>query len=121
MKTAAQESQGSEKPLQTPLKVEKTADSPLNFGVAASALVDPGKPAPLPHRDGERRVSERILRLADEIASLSIFEVADLNTTLKKKLNLPDTPVFAQSFATSAVPDASKYYAYIIKKKKKKN
>ncbi|MCP9256984.1 hypothetical protein DINM_000212 [Dirofilaria immitis] len=71
---------------------EKTAQLPL----------EPGKPSPLPHRDGEKVVSERILRLANEIVNLTIFEVADLNSTLKKKLNLPDAPVFAQSFAVSA-------------------
>ncbi|KAM3729011.1 Zinc finger protein [Dirofilaria immitis] len=71
---------------------EKTAQLPL----------EPGKPSPLPHRDGEKVVSERILRLANEIVNLTIFEIADLNSTLKKKLNLPDAPVFAQSFAVSA-------------------
>ncbi|VDO59419.1 unnamed protein product [Onchocerca flexuosa] len=71
---------------------QKTAQLPL----------EQGKASPLPHPDGEKVVSERILRLANEIVNLTIFEVADLNSTLKKKLNLPDAPVFAQSFATSA-------------------
>lgn len=76
---------------------QKTAQLPL----------EPGKASPLPHRDGEKVVSERILRLANEIVSLTIFEVADLNNMLKKKLNLPDVPVFAQSFATPAAGKSS--------------
>ncbi|VDN06644.1 unnamed protein product [Thelazia callipaeda] len=63
--------------------------------------VEPGKASPLPPCDGERVVSERVLRLANEITNLTIFEVAELNSTLKKKLNLPDTPVFASHLTTS--------------------
>ncbi|CAG9540451.1 unnamed protein product [Cercopithifilaria johnstoni] len=69
--------------------------------------LEPGKASPLPHRDGEKVVSERILRLANEIVSLTIFEVADLNSILKKKLNLPDAHVFAQSFAASGTTPAA--------------
>uniref|UniRef100_A0A183DVQ2 Ribosomal_L12 domain-containing protein n=1 Tax=Gongylonema pulchrum TaxID=637853 RepID=A0A183DVQ2_9BILA len=100
--------------VQQSAKVEKTTDSQsvaaggVQETLSARLPMDPGKPAPLPPRDGERVISERILRLADQIASLSIFEVADLNATLKKKLNLPDTPMFASAgFTQSAAPSAA--------------
>ncbi|VDK77331.1 unnamed protein product [Litomosoides sigmodontis] len=76
---------------------QKTAQLPL----------EPGEPSPLPHCDGEKVISERILRLANEIVNLTILEVADLNSTLKKKLNLPDAPVFAQSFAVQGATSAT--------------
>lgn len=76
--------------------------------------LEPGKPSPLPHRDGEKVVSERILQLANEIANLTIFEVADLNSTLKKKLNLPDAPVFAQSFATTGATSATGTFSRVF-------
>ncbi|KAL3700309.1 hypothetical protein R1sor_018331 [Riccia sorocarpa] len=37
--------------------------------------------------------SEKILRLVDEISSLTLLEVSDLTTLLKKKLGLPDIPM----------------------------
>ncbi|VIO88433.1 60S ribosomal protein L12, mitochondrial precursor, putative [Brugia malayi] len=74
---------------------------------ATKLPLEPGKASPLPHYDDEKVVSERILRLANEIVSLTIFEVADLNSTLKKKLNLPDAPVFSQSFAASGITSAA--------------
>lgn len=83
---------------------QKTAQLPL----------EQGKASPLPYPDGEKVVSERILRLANEIVNLTIFEVADLNSTLKKKLDLPDAPVFAQSFATSATSITSKNFGHKV-------
>lgn len=69
--------------------------------------LEPGEASPLPHCDGEKVISERILRLANEIVNLTIFEVADLNSTLKKKLNLPDAPVFTQSLAAPGATSAT--------------
>ncbi|KAG6541208.1 hypothetical protein Mapa_017369 [Marchantia paleacea] len=37
--------------------------------------------------------SEKILRLVDEISSLTLLEVSDLTTLLKKKLGLPNMPM----------------------------
>ncbi|KAL2653102.1 hypothetical protein R1flu_021230 [Riccia fluitans] len=37
--------------------------------------------------------SEKILRLVDEISSLTLLEVSDLTTLLKKKLGLPNIPM----------------------------
>ncbi|KAL3989694.1 Ribosomal protein L7/L12 C-terminal domain family protein [Acanthocheilonema viteae] len=86
--------------------IDLSSTSIMDRKIAQLAL-EPGKASPLPPRDGEKVVSERILRLANEIVSLTIFEVADLNSTLKKKLNLPDFPVSVQSFATSGATSAT--------------
>jgi large subunit ribosomal protein L7/L12 len=49
--------------------------------------------------------SPKITRLIDEIAGLTLLEVADLNKALKKKLNLPDAPMYAA--AAMAAPASS--------------
>lgn len=99
-----------------PAKKEKTETqtSPMNHvqemelptksstdQMSAHLPLEPGKAASFPPPDGEKILSERVLRLANEIANLTILEVGDLNSALKKKLNLPDAPVFTQSFATA--------------------
>jgi len=56
-----------------------------------------------PAVDGEPgNYSPKILHLMDEIANLTLLEVADLNKALKKKLNLPDAPMYAPSMAAPA-------------------
>ncbi|KAF7633388.1 hypothetical protein Mgra_00007180 [Meloidogyne graminicola] len=42
----------------------------------------------------ERRVSSHIEKLVDEIASLSLVDVSDLNYALKKRLNINDQQMF---------------------------
>ena len=37
--------------------------------------------------------TERVLRLADEIVGLTLLEVSDLSSILKKRLGLPDMPI----------------------------
>ncbi|KAK0404790.1 hypothetical protein QR680_017628 [Steinernema hermaphroditum] len=59
------------------------AESPVDAGPAASTPDEP------------RVVSPKIQGLVDQIASLSLLEVSDLNYALKKKLNIPDTPMMA--------------------------
>ncbi|CAJ0942181.1 unnamed protein product, partial [Mesorhabditis belari] len=54
---------------------------PLNDGPAA------------PHPAQDRVVSSKVKSLVDEISSLSLLEVSDLNWALKKRLNLPDAPM----------------------------
>lgn len=41
--------------------------------------------------------SERVVKLVDEIAQLTLLEVADLTALLKKKLGLPDMPMGGMS------------------------
>lgn len=41
----------------------------------------------------EKSYDPKIARLVDDIARLSLLEVADLNELLKKRLNIPDTPM----------------------------
>ncbi|XP_071496365.1 large ribosomal subunit protein bL12m-like [Diadema antillarum] len=49
-----------------------------------------------PARDNEdKQYSDKIRSLVDEIASLTLVEVSDLNQLLKKTLNIQDAPVMA--------------------------
>jgi len=41
----------------------------------------------------QRSPTERVVKLVDEIAQLTLLEVADLTALLKKKLGLPDMPM----------------------------
>uniref|UniRef100_A0AAF5Q598 Large ribosomal subunit protein bL12 C-terminal domain-containing protein n=1 Tax=Wuchereria bancrofti TaxID=6293 RepID=A0AAF5Q598_WUCBA len=102
-----QEVEAQAPPMNDAERMELTSDQK-----ATKLPLEPGKASPFQHCDGKKVVSERILRLANEIVSLAIFEVIDLNSTLKRKLNLPDAPVFAQSFvalgSTSAAEEEAK-------------
>lgn len=62
--------------------------------------LESGPSSSLPSND--RNISLKINQLVDQIASLSVLEVADLNYALKKKLNIPDQPVFAAPVAAAA-------------------
>ncbi|KAI6205233.1 hypothetical protein M3Y94_00769400 [Aphelenchoides besseyi] len=55
----------------------------------------------------ERTVSPQIESLVNQIAGLSLLEVADLNYALKKKLNIPDQPLFAATAMAQASPAAA--------------
>ncbi|KAL7069745.1 hypothetical protein ACQ4LE_010750 [Meloidogyne hapla] len=61
---------------------------------AASAAEDTAPLEDLSKQVNERRVSSRIEELVDEIASLSLLDVADLNFALKKRLNISDQQMF---------------------------
>nr|CAD7415997.1 unnamed protein product [Timema poppensis] len=55
----------------------------------------------IPQPEGEVKIfSPKIEKLVTDISQLNLLEVADLSDALKKRLNLPDTPVMAMgSFA----------------------
>merc|ERR1712131_566266 len=55
--------------------------------------------------DAPRVPSDKVLGLVDEIANLTLQEVADLNTELKKRLNIPDVQ-YAAAAAPAAAPAA---------------
>merc|ERR1719400_2564930 len=59
---------------------------------------------PLPSKD--KVYSEKITRIVDDISSLNLLEVADLNSLLKSKLNISDAPVMMAGAAAPA-PAAS--------------
>ncbi|XP_056640559.1 39S ribosomal protein L12, mitochondrial [Diorhabda carinulata] len=61
---------------------------------------------PLPS-NVEKPVSPKIDKLATEISELNLIEVSELSSVLKKRLNLPDAPVFpAGGFAVGAAAPA---------------
>lgn len=77
---------------------------------AGGVPLDAGAPSPLPEEP--RIISPNVKRLVDEIVGLSLLEVSDLNYALKKRLNLPDTPVmsagmFVGSAATAPMPSTT--------------
>merc|ERR1719193_1820787 len=55
---------------------------------------------PLPTK--EKVFSEKITRIVDDISSLNLLEVADLNSLLKSKLNISDAPVMMAGAAAPA-------------------
>merc|ERR1712131_172064 len=56
--------------------------------------------------DAPRVPSDKVLGLVDEIANLTLQEVADLNTELKKRLNISDVQ-YAAPMAAGAAPVAA--------------
>ncbi|XP_022110996.1 39S ribosomal protein L12, mitochondrial-like [Acanthaster planci] len=60
---------------------------------------------PPPALDGEVKYSEKLNNIVQQISSLTIAEVADLNKLLKQTLGIQDTPVMAMG--TVAAPAAS--------------
>lgn len=61
------------------------------------------QPAP---SNEERSYPEKITRIVDDIAKLTLMEVADLNDLLKKTLNIQETPMMAGAFAAPAAAAA---------------
>merc|ERR1712235_162711 len=57
--------------------------------------------------DAPRVASDKVLGLVDEIANLTLQEVADLNTELKKRLNISDVQYAAAPMAVAAAPAAA--------------
>uniref|UniRef100_A0A0N5ANI4 Ribosomal protein L7/L12 n=1 Tax=Syphacia muris TaxID=451379 RepID=A0A0N5ANI4_9BILA len=82
---------------------------------ATSSVLEPGAPSPLP--SDSKVLSKKIERLVDEITSLTLLEVADLNYALKKKLNIPDIPIAAATgFAINAGQSAAGFlYCQLFK------
>uniref|UniRef100_A0A131XJN3 Large ribosomal subunit protein bL12m n=1 Tax=Hyalomma excavatum TaxID=257692 RepID=A0A131XJN3_9ACAR len=54
----------------------------------------------------ERHYPEKITRIVDDIAKLTLMEVADLNELLKKTLNIQETPMMAGAWAAPAAAAA---------------
>uniref|UniRef100_A0A023GFP0 Putative mitochondrial ribosomal protein l12 strongylocentrotus purpuratus n=1 Tax=Amblyomma triste TaxID=251400 RepID=A0A023GFP0_AMBTT len=57
------------------------------------------QPAP---SNEERQYPEKITRIVDDIAKLTLMEVADLNDLLKKTLHIQETPMMAGAWAAPA-------------------
>ncbi|CAI5443977.1 unnamed protein product [Caenorhabditis angaria] len=74
------------------------------YSQAAGLPLSEGAPANLPSSE-DRQISPKIAGLVDEIASLSLLDVSDLNWALKKRLNIPDQPLM--SAAAFAMPAAA--------------
>ncbi|XP_066250397.1 large ribosomal subunit protein bL12 [Euwallacea similis] len=53
----------------------------------------------------DKPVSPKIDKLVTEISQLNLIEVCELSTVLKKRLNLPDAPVFPAGGFTAAPPE----------------
>ncbi|MFH4977982.1 hypothetical protein AB6A40_004691 [Gnathostoma spinigerum] len=84
----------------------KTKDATLMDSDSTKGIpLRPGPPVETPREN--RVISPRIQNIVDQIVSLSLFEVSDLNYALKKKLNLSDTPTFAQGMPFVAAAAAS--------------
>ncbi|PAV79626.1 hypothetical protein WR25_18315 isoform A [Diploscapter pachys] len=65
-----------------------------------------GPPADAP-TSNDRQISPKIAGLVEEIANLSLLDVSDLNWALKKRLNIPDTPMMAPGMMFAAAGAAS--------------
>merc|ERR1712025_210193 len=59
---------------------------------------------PLPSK--EKVYSEKITKIVDDISTLNLLEVADLNSLLKSRLNISDAPVMMAAGAGVAAAPA---------------
>lgn len=79
---------------------------------ASSTTGAPGLPLEkgdkLSEPSDSRVPSEKVQRLVEEIVSLSLLDVADLNKALKKRLNLPDAPMMVAAPAVAGSPAPGK-------------
>ncbi|KAK6016011.1 Ribosomal protein L7/L12 domain protein, partial [Ostertagia ostertagi] len=64
-----------------------------------------GAPAPLPSED--HTPSPKVAALVEEIANLSLLDVADLNRALKKRLNIADQPMMHPGMMMAAQAPAA--------------
>lgn len=79
----------------------KSAGVPVHEGPSSSLPSD------------ERVIQPHIAELVEQIARLPLLDVADLTYALKKRLNIPDQPVFAAgAFAAAAAPTAASKYLF---------
>lgn len=67
--------------------------TPTSAGPSTEAAPTPDEP---------RVVSPKVQELVNQITSLSLLEVSDLNYALKKKLNIPDMPMMAAGMMMAA-------------------
>lgn len=88
------------------------------FASEATAVKSEGIPlsegpsSSLPSAD--RAIPPHISELVEQIARLPLLDVADLNYALKKRLNIPDQPVFAAgAFAAAPAPSSSKFNLFL--------
>uniref|UniRef100_A0A915DE28 39S ribosomal protein L12, mitochondrial n=1 Tax=Ditylenchus dipsaci TaxID=166011 RepID=A0A915DE28_9BILA len=65
---------------------------PAASAESQGALLDVGHSTIPPPSEGLRNMSARVESLVDQIVSLPLLEVSDLNCALRKRLNIPDTP-----------------------------
>jgi len=77
---------------------------PLSAGRACFSTEE----IPLPTPEGEKKeYPQKINQIVDQIAQLNLLEVADLNSCLKERLNISDTPVMMAGVAAGAAPAAA--------------
>lgn len=54
--------------------------------------------------DSEKKYPEKLKRITEEISKLTLLEVSELNSLLKKTLNIPDAPIMSFGAAPAAAP-----------------
>lgn len=64
----------------------------------------------IPQPDSGSPASPKIEQIANSIAQLNLLEVAELSDLLKKKLNLPDTPMMGFAAAPAAAVKVENLY-----------
>merc|ERR1712098_910505 len=52
----------------------------------------------------EKTYSDKILSIVDQISTLNLLEVADLNSLLKSRLNISDAPIMMSAGTAAAAP-----------------
>ncbi|XP_033630521.1 39S ribosomal protein L12, mitochondrial-like [Asterias rubens] len=90
-------------------------DAPLTLRCYSSDAI------PAPPLDGEIKYPEKISRIVEQISSLTVAEVADLNKLLKQTLGIQDAPVMAMGgFAAPAQEQEDDEDADVVVKPKEK-
>merc|ERR1719242_1382538 len=80
----------------------RVAVSTMRF---TTGVQSPSQAMPLPST--EKVYSEKITRIVDDISTLNLLEVADLNALLKARLNISDAPVMMAGAAAPAPATAA--------------
>lgn len=70
---------------------------------SSAAAATKTAPLPPPFSD-DKPVDPKIDKIANDITSLNLIEVAELSDLLKKRLNLPDAPVMPMGGFVAAQP-----------------
>lgn len=71
-------------------------------------MLQNAQPISIPTPDNEPfPVSPKIDSLVNEISKLTLIEVSELSSALKKRLNIPDTPVMSFGAVPAAAPAAA--------------
>ncbi|XP_077271706.1 mitochondrial ribosomal protein L12 [Temnothorax americanus] len=71
----------------------------------AAATNAASPPSPPPPSGADKPVDPKIDKIANDITSLNLIEVAELSDLLKKRLNLPDAPVMPMGGFVAAPQD----------------